>query len=396
MKVAFVYDRVNKWGGAERVLLSLQKLFPNAHLYTSVYAPNKASWASVFNVRASFLQKFPFARTAHEYYALLMPLAFESFTFDEYDLVISITSEAAKGIITKPQTKHICYCLTPTRYLWSGYDDYFSNPAVRLLAAPVISYLRSWDLIAAQRPDAYIAISKEVQKRIKKYYDKDAQVVYPPIAFSRGPVMSFLPISARSSLVNSNDLRADRTPSTHATPFTSNEPKDQILNAGYFLIVSRLVPYKRIDLAINACNRLQLPLVIVGTGSEEKHLRSIAGPTINFVGNLTDEELVGYYRGCTALVFPGKEDLGLVTVEAQFFGKPVLAFKGGGSIETIIEGKTGEFFYPQSVSALTEKLQSFQADRFNPSSCRVQAEKFLFGNFQKQFMRIVEEQMSNI
>src|SRR3989338_8390229 len=188
MKVALVYDRVNKWGGAERVLLALHELFPDAPLYTSVYDRKKASWADVFDpsagsgqgIKTSFLQKIPFS-TRHELFAALMPLAFESFSFDEYDLVISVTSEAAKGIITKPKTMHICYCLTPTRYLWSGYNDYFKNPYFRFISKPLVSYLRFWDKIAAQRPDAYIAISKEVQGRIKKYYGRESTVIYPSV-----------------------------------------------------------------------------------------------------------------------------------------------------------------------------------------------------------------------
>src|SRR3989338_801986 len=158
MKVALVYDRVNKWGGAERTLLALHELFPNAPLYTSVYNPKKAPWANVFNVKTSFLQKFPKDTLSHEYYATLMPFAFESFSFDEYDLVISVTSEAAKGIITKPGTVHICYCLTHTRYLWSGYDEYFKNPILRFISKPVVSYLRFWDRATTHRPDSFIAI----------------------------------------------------------------------------------------------------------------------------------------------------------------------------------------------------------------------------------------------
>ena len=181
MKVALVYDRVNKWGGAERVLLALHKLFPDAPLYTSVYNPKTAPWAEVFDVRTSFLQQFPYAQSNHELYAPLMPLAFESFLFDQYELVISLTSEAAKGILTKPKTMHLCYCLTPTRYLWSAHKEYFKDKKSRVLARPFISYLRTWDVVASQRPDVYIAISKEIQGRINKYYGRESTVVYPPV-----------------------------------------------------------------------------------------------------------------------------------------------------------------------------------------------------------------------
>lgn len=181
MKVALVYDRINKWGGAERVLLKLHKIFPTAPLYTSVYNKETAAWAKVFDIKTSFLQYFPFAKTHHELYALLMPLAFESFSFEEYDLVISVTSEAAKGIISSGKTKHICYILTPTRYLWSGYKDYFKDLFVKTISYPFVWYLRTWDIIAASRVDNYVAISNEVQKRVKKFYDRESVVVYPPV-----------------------------------------------------------------------------------------------------------------------------------------------------------------------------------------------------------------------
>lgn len=267
MKVALVYDRINKWGGAERVLLALKELFPDATLFTSVYNKDSASWADVFDIKTSFLQHIPFAKTHHEAFASLMPLAFESFSFDAYDLVISLTSEAAKGIITKPSTKHICLCLTPTRYLWSGRDEYFENKFLKFVATPVLWYLRQWDMIAASRPDMFLAISKEVQQRIKRYYHKDADVVYPPLL-----------------------LKSTNTPPA---------------GSGYFLVVSRLIPIKKIDIAIKACNKLQVPLKIIGVGSQEVNLKSIAGPTISFLGSLTDSQVVGYYKGCTALLFPG-------------------------------------------------------------------------------------------
>jgi hypothetical protein len=181
MKVALVYDRVNKWGGAERVLLTLHEMFPDAPLYTSVYDEDRAPWARVFpRIYTSFLQKIPFAKSIHEFLGTLMPMAFELFNFDEYDLVISVTSEAAKGIITKPGTKHVCYMLTPTRYLWSHYDLYFRNPLLRFISKPFVSYLRTWDKMAALRPDKIIAISSEVKRRIKKYYKLESEIVYPP------------------------------------------------------------------------------------------------------------------------------------------------------------------------------------------------------------------------
>jgi len=373
MRVALIYDRVNKWGGAERVLLALHKIFPDAPLYTSVYDQKKAPWAKVFDVRTSFLQKFPFANH-HELYALLMPLVFESFNFDEYDLVISVTSEAGKGIVTKPQTKHICYCLTPTRYLWSGYGEYFENPISKFISLPSVWYLRFWDKIAANRPDKFIAISKEVQARIKKYYGKESIVTYPPIA---GPIghcprptssVDMLPAGARQG---------------------SPMPATRLSN--YFLVVSRLVPYKKIDLVIKAFNKLKLPLKIIGIGSEMEKLKSIAGSTIEFLGCLTDKELVSYYSECYALVFPGVEDFGLTVLEAQSFGKPVIAFKAGGTLETILEEKTGVFFEEQNVESLTKAVNKLRRLSIDPEDCMKQAQRFNFEKFKEGILKQIQD-----
>jgi glycosyltransferase involved in cell wall biosynthesis len=371
MKVALVYDRLNKWGGAERVLLALHQLYPDAPLYTSVYDKKKAPWANVFKVRTSFLQKIPFA-TRHELFAPFMPLAFESFNFNEFDLVISITSEAAKGIITKPQTEHVCYCLTPTRYIWSGYMEYFKNPILRLLSKPVVMYLKFWDKIASARPDKYVAISKEVQSRISKYYGRDSNVIYPPVT---GPVgLHPRPTSSVASLP-SVARRGSPAPATRlgVTP--------------YFLIVSRLVSYKKIDLAIEVFNKLKLPLKIIGTGAEMGKLKAMAGPTIELLGYLTDKELVGYYNGCRALVFPGLEDFGLTILEAQSFGKPVIAYKAGGALETIIENKTGVFFDKQTIEGLEGAIKQFDNLKIDPEDCIEQARKFSFEAFKKEFLR---------
>jgi len=353
MKTALVYDRVNKWGGAERVLLALHRLFPEAPLYTSVYDSQGAPWAKDFKVIPSFLQNFPFAKKNHEAYPFLMPLAFESFDFGEFDLVISVTSEAAKGIITQPKTVHLCYCLTPTRYLWSGYEEYFRNNLQRLAFGWLVNCLRKWDLIAAQRPDKYLAISKTVQKRIKKYYGRDSSVVYPPVDLSK---------------------------------FDLQEPgQKNKINEEYFLVVSRLVKYKKIDLAIKAFNQLGKNLKIVGLGSQMVKLKRMAQKNIQFLGQLTDQDLVRYYQNCQAVIFPQEEDFGLVPIEAQACGKPVIAFRAGGATETVVEGKTGELFYPQSADALIKVLKSFKARKYRPEVCRKQAENFSLEGFLKTF-----------
>ncbi len=362
MKVALVYDRINKWGGAERVLLALHKIFPKADLYTSVYNREKASWAKVFNVKTSFLQNFPLAKSSHQLFAVLMPVAFESLNFDGYDLVITVTSESAKGIITKPGTLHICYCLTPNRYLWSSYNDYFKNPLLRFFSKPAVLYLRAWDKVAAQRPDEFIAISTAVQNRIKEYYGRDSVIIYPPLQIS--------------------DIGYQ----------ISGKTKD----ADYFLIVSRIevISYKKIDIAIRACNELKLPLKIVGTGKGEKKLKKLAGSTVEFLGQLTDEKLSYYYKNCRALLFPGIEDFGLVMVEAQAFGKPVIAFRGGGAIDIIKEGITGEFFDKQTSSSLKDILVKFKDSSYNNKLCRKNAERFSFQMFEKDLREFLSKKLS--
>jgi glycosyltransferase involved in cell wall biosynthesis len=368
MKTALVYDRVNKWGGAERVLLALHELFPDASLYTSVYDRKNAAWADKLNIKTSFLQNIPYAKSHHELIPFLMPIAFEQFNFDEYDLVISITSEAAKGIITKPHTLHICYCLTPTRYLWSGYDEYFKNPLFKYVSSPIVSYLKSWDKIAASHPDIFISISNEVKKRIKKYYELDSEVIYPPVLLEENK-QDFLPCHSREG--------GNPAPSRHLSP--------------YFLVVSRLVPYKKIELAIQACNALSFPLKIIGTGKEESNLKKIAGPTIKFLDNVTDKELTRVYKNCQALIFPGIEDFGLTIIEAQKYGKPVIAYKAGGALETIKEGKTGLFFDHQNKDSLINALQKFGKYRFSDQDCKDQAANFNFKNFKNKFLSLVEK-----
>jgi len=364
MKVALVYDRVNKWGGAERVLLSLQKLFPNAPIFTSVYSPQKAKWAKEFDIRPSFLQKFPHVVSNHELYPFLMPMAFERFSFSDYDLVISLTSEAAKGVITNPGTKHICYCLTPTRYLWSGYHEYFRNPALRVFSTPAVSYLRKWDRVAAKRPDTFVAISKEVQNRIKKFYDRDSLVIYPPV-----------------------DLLLSGNHPESSLKITKKEKP-------YFLIVSRLskfTKYKRIDIAIQACNELKLPLKIIGEGNWKEELQQMAGPTIEFLGNVEDKILREYYKNCRALLFPAMEDFGLTVVEVQSFGKPVIAFRGGGALETIKEGKTGIFFDRQTKEDLVQALKTFDLMAFDEEVCKKNAQQFNASKFKDTFLKLVHK-----
>ena len=330
MRVALVYDRVNKFGGAERLLMALHQIWPEAPVFTSIYDQAGAVWAEGWNIKTSFLQSFPFAKKWHEGFGWLMPLAFESFDFSEFDVIISVTSEAAKGIITASGRLHICYLLTPTRYLWSHANDYLTQvpKLLRPLARIVQGKLRIWDYISAQRPDYFIAISKLVQKRCLKYYRRESEVVYPMLGLS----------IKRPGLLSEGQALSDKE---------------------YFLVVSRLVPYKRIDLAIEACNKLKLPLVVIGIGSEEEKLKRLAGPTIKFTGYLTDQELIEYYRNARAVIMPQEEDFGLTAVEALSSGIPVISYKYSGAAEIIKDGETGVLFDEQSVDSLVEAIKKF-------------------------------------
>ncbi|MBI5620114.1 glycosyltransferase [Candidatus Gottesmanbacteria bacterium] len=361
MNVAFVYDRVNKWGGAERVLLALHDIWPDAPLFTAVYDPNRASWARVFRVQPSFLQYMPFAKRHHEWYPWLTPMAFESFSFDAFDLVISVTSAEAKNIITKPDTVHICYCLTPTRYLWNEHTLYAKHSRWLEYLAPT---LRRWDRLASQRPDYYIAISDRVKERIETYYGREVEtVIYPPVEISKGLAL----------------------PKTR--------PQGEALRKQeYFLVVSRLVPYKRIDIIIEAFNSLGWQLVIIGDGTERKKLQHMAKTNITFITrHLTDKELVGYYQGCRACVFAADEDFGIAAVEALACGAPVVTYRGSGISEIITTGKTGMEFAGLSADALQKALVDFSRQSYDPQDCRARATRFDQLVFAKRMKQTVEK-----
>ncbi len=363
MKIALVYDRVNKFGGAEQVLLALHEVWPNAPLYTAVYDKQKATWAKVFKVHTSFLQRIPSAKRHHELFPWLTPLGFELFNFDMFDVVISITSAEAKTIITKPHTLHICYCLTPTRYLWSGYTSYQQEPGLgrfswlsKIVLSLSHSILKKWDFYAAQKPDYFIAISNLVSHRIESFYKRTVDaVIYPPVTMSAFPL-------------------AEKTNTEHAP----------------FLVVSRLVSYKRIDIVIDACTKLNLPLVVIGDGKDAQRLIKRAGKNVTFIRNkLTTEELARYYQQCRAFLFAGEEDFGIVAAEAQASGKPVLCYKKSGIAEIIIPGKTGEVFEEQTVECLVNALSQFHLETYDPVACRKQASQFDIVRFKKQISLFV-------
>jgi glycosyltransferase involved in cell wall biosynthesis len=368
MKVALVYDRINKWGGAERLLLGLHSIFPDAPLYTLVYDKSKAAWAKVFpKVYTSFLQHLPFAKSAHEFFPWLAPIAFETFDFRHYDLVITLTSAEAKGIITGPNTIHLCYCLTPTRYLWHDYFLYLKNPGfgsfdpiIRLIIPLFAFQMRQIDQISATKPDHYFAISQEVRKRIIKYYrQNDAEIIYP--------------------FVDTNLFNISRYP--------ISVPKEN----DFFLIVSRFVGYKNIDLPIRVFNKLGKRLFIIGCGNQEKYLRKISNSNITFLGELTDEELVSYYQNCRALIFSGNEDFGLSSLEVQACGKPVVAFAKGGALETVVNNQTGIFFFEKTENGLMRAIEKLERTKFNPDICRRNALRFSLKKFQSKFKEMVLE-----
>lgn len=360
MKVALVYDRINKFGGAERVLLSLHKIFPNAPLYTLVYDKKAAGWSKAFNVIPTFINKIGFLKNKHELLAPIAALAFETLDLREYDVVISITSSDAKSILTKPKQLHICYCLTPTRYFWSGEDQYAKDAKFRIIPRWLHNYFRTVDLLISKRPDKYIAISNEVSDRIKKYYHREAPVIYPSI---------------EDKFYSNN--------------FIKNEDRD------YYLIVSRLVPYKKVDMAIRAFNTLKKKLVVVGTGAELKNLKNISKETIHFTGIIDDTTLINYYRGAKAVIFPQYEDYGLVPLEAQACGTPVIAFGKGGALETVIKNKTGVFFNQQTVNSLCEAVTKFEELQINSQDCYQNARRFNSSSFQKNFSKKVEKLWSD-
>lgn len=359
-RIAIVYDSVNKWGGAEVVLTALHQLYPDAPLFTAVYNSKTAGWANIFpQVIPSFLQKFPLAKSHRDYYPYLTPLAFETLDLRDFDAVISVTSADAKGIITSPNTFHFCYCLTPTRYLWSHYKEYKQQVPfpLRPFSELGFNYLKRWDLIAAARPDVYAAISKTVQTRISDYYHRESHIIYPPA-----------------------DLEQY---ATETQPLIS-EP--------YYLYVGRLVSYKNPELIVRAFSHMQKKLVVVGTGPLEKKLKAIAGPTIQFVGFATSTQLASYYQHAKALVFFHEEDYGIVPVEAQSVGLPVIGIKRGGVSETVISGKTGILVDKADSHELVDAIENFNLSDFDVEYIKTHALQFSKERFLSRFAKVFTEQ----
>lgn len=343
MKIALVHDYLVQYGGAERVLECFCEIWPHAPIYTLIYDEKKTH--GIFKgkrIYTSFLQDFPYSHRNHRIFPPLMPMAIEQFDFSKYDVVLSDSSSYAKGAITGPEVLHICYCHTPMRYAWDDCQKYieeFGFPRfIRKLTPFFMNYIRIWDRISAERPDEYIANSKFVAGRIKKYYKRDSVVINPPVDVNRFHIGKGV--------------------------------------GDYFLMVGRLMTYKRFDIVIEAFNKLGWPLKIIGRGPDFKRLAKMAKSNIVFLGRLSDEELAKAYSGARAFIFPQEEDFGIVAIEAMAAGRPIIAFRGGDIVEHVKEGREGIFFSKQTADCLIKALKKFRTQNFDALKIRQRALPF--------------------
>lgn len=360
MKVALIHDHLAQDGGAEKVLKVFSNMFSEAPIYTLLY--NKDQVNKYFKdktIEPSVIQKLPGGVNHYKWYLLFMPLAVEFFDLSPFDLVISDTSSFAKGVITKPNTLHICYCHTPTRYLWSDTHQYINelkyNKWFKKIISLTLSRLRIWDRLAADRVDLFIANSKLVQKRIKKYYRRDSIVIYPPVETEKF--------------------------------YISEKIGD------YFLLGCRLTPYKRVDIVIKAFKELgkKYKLKIFGEGIDSKRLKKLAesSDNIEFLGRIEEKEKAELYSKALAFINPQEEDFGITMVESMASGRPVIAYRKGGALETIIEGETGEFFNEQNTKNLVDKIRSFNAYKYSPKTIKSRTDRFSVANFKKEIFNFI-------
>jgi len=369
MKVAIIHDWLTGMRGGERCLEVLCEIFPGADLFTLLHIPGSVSpRIEKRRIRTSFIQHLPFSKRRYRTYLPLFPLAIEQFSLRGYDLILSCSHCVAKGVIPPPEALHISYVLTPMRYAWDMYGDYFGRSGCRGISF-FMHYLRMWDVTSSERVDHFLCISRHVQNRIKRFYRREAEVIHPPLDGERFRL-----------------------------------PRER---GDFFLMVSSFVPYKRIDLAVEAVNRLGHSLKIIGTGPEEKRIRQRAKPNIEFLGWLPDETVSTYYSKCRALIFPGEEDFGIVPLEAMASGRPVIAYGRGGAIETVIpydQGKkengrppTGLFFYEQKADALVEAVEAFirVENDFDPKAIRKHSLQWDLHIFRERMRKSIFEKIES-
>jgi glycosyltransferase involved in cell wall biosynthesis len=365
-RVALVHDWLTGMRGGERCLEVFAELFPDADLYTLLHVPGSVSpTIERRRIVTSFIQRLPQAERRYRHYLPLFPAAVRAFDLRGYDLVLSSSHAVAKGVRVPAGALHVCYCFTPMRYVWDLYDDYFgprSGLAARLVMPPVAAWLRRWDRRTAAGVHHFVAISRFVADRIRRAYGREADVIYPPVDVSR--------------------FRVDETPGQ------------------FYLVVSALTPYKRVDLAVEACNRLGRKLLVVGSGPEERRLRTLAGPTVELLGWRDDAQIAELYARCRALLFPPLEDFGITPLEAMAAGRPVIAFGEGGARETVVppgegEPPTGLFFARQTVDDLSDAIQRFEASahQFEPKALRRRAEAFDRPVFRDRVRAYLRERM---
>lgn len=357
LKLAIVHDGLatrGGGGGAERVLAIVHRMFPTAPIFTTVYHPERMpAEMKGWDIRTSFIQKLPWGAERYQLYMPLFPLAIEQLDLTEFDVVVSMSHAVAKGVITRPDAYHMCYCYSPLRYAWDMYHEYLEIEQIpgwqRWLVPGLMHYLRNWDAVSASRVDDFVAISHYVRRRIEKFYRREAGVIYPPV-----------------------DLLKSSAP-----------PAD------YYLVVSRLVAYKRLDLVIEAFNQLGWPLVVIGDGVERERLQGMAKENVRFLGRVSDSVVHEHLAACRGFVFPGIEDFGIAPVEAQGAGKPVIALDQGGASETVVHGETGILFASQTADALVQALKQADATRFDADRIRRHAERFSTERFEQEFLAAV-------
>ena len=359
MRVAIVHDWLTGMRGGEKVLEVFCDLFPDATIFTLIHHEGAMSpKIEAMKIEQSGLARLPFARKHFRHYLPLFPRYIEKFDFTGYDLILSSSHCVAKGAVTPPGALHICYCHTPMRYVWDLYHDYVRERGLLVHAFLRFSRdgLREWDVRTADRVTHYIANSHHVADRIRRHYGREATVIHAPV---------------------DDEF------------FTPGEAEE----SGYYLIVSALVPYKKVGLAVRAFSREEAggrKLVVVGSGSDEKRIRADAGPNVSFRGNVDDNELLRYYRGARALIFPGEEDFGITPLEAMACGKPVIAYAKGGALETVVEGSTGVFFDEGSEAGILSAVDKFERMSFTVSDARRRAEAFSKSSFFKKIREFIE------